>query len=360
MKNLKIAVLVSGGVDSSVALQLLHEQGYQIKAFYLKIWLEEELSFLGSCPWQEDLNYIEAICDKLKIPLEIIAFQKEYWEKVVSYTIAEVHSGRTPNPDILCNKRVKFGAFLERVSEKFDYVASGHYAHLENGFLQKSPDRIKDQTYFLAHLSTDQLKKILFPLGKLTKAEVRELANRFDLPNKDRKDSQGICFLGKIKFADFIKFHLGEKVGSLVEIDTGYIMGEHKGFWYYTIGQRQGIGLSGGPWYVVSKDTEKNIVYISKNYYKEELSRNSFIISNCNWITTFNLNELKNLHVKLRHGPAINNCSLEQIENGKYRVILEERDQGIAPGQFAVFYDNNICLGSGVIGESTAFTDLIK
>lgn len=351
MKKLKVAVLVSGGVDSSVALALLKEQNYELTAFYLKIWLEDELSFLGECPWQEDLSYVESVCEKLDVPLEIISFQKEYWDSVVAYTIEEVKSGRTPNPDVLCNKRVKFGSFLSKIGSEFDLVASGHYAHKEHNRLMKAVDKVKDQTYFLASLKQEQLERIIFPLGKLPKIQVRELAHKFDLPNKDRKDSQGICFLGKIKFSDFIKCHLGEKTGDLVEFETKNKMGTHNGFWYYTIGQRQGIGLSGGPWYVVSKDPVKNIVYISKNYYDPELIRNSFTISNCNWFEglSFPKNNQLNLSVKLRHGPAINNCILEYIDFDKYKVILETRDQGIAPGQFAVFYDQDICLGSGII-----------
>ena len=264
----KVAVLISGGVDSSVALKLLKEQGYNITAFYLKIWLEDELSFLGSCPWEEDLFYIKQICEKENIPLKIVPFQKEYWDEVVKYTISEIKAGRTPNPDILCNKRIKFGAFLNKFGNDFDKVATGHYAQVEeiNGtfHLKRSPDPVKDQTYFLSHLNQDQLKKAIFPIGHLKKSEVRALAEKFDLPNKNRKDSQGICFLGKIKFNDFIKHHLGETVGDIIEFETGKKLGEHNGFWYHTIGQRQGLKLSGGPWYVVAKDPEKNIVFISK------------------------------------------------------------------------------------------------
>lgn len=348
--NKKIAVLVSGGVDSSVALALLKKQNYDITAFYLKIWLEDELSFLGECPWQEDLSFVESVCKQLDVKLNVISFQKEYWDSVVAYTIEEVKSGRTPNPDVLCNKRVKFGAFLNHIGSEFDYVASGHYAHKDGDKLVKAADPIKDQTYFLANLKPEQLKRIIFPLGNLDKSEVRKLAHEFDLANKDRKDSQGICFLGKIKFSDFIKCHLGEKSGDLVEYETGKKLGSHNGFWYYTIGQRQGIGLSGGPWYVVAKDIPKNIIYISKNYYDQDLIRNNFIISDCNWLEPLNFQDNKlNLSVKLRHGPAINSCILEKLDNNKYKVTLEARDQGIAAGQFAVFYDNNICLGCGVI-----------
>src|SRR3990167_3405102 len=268
---MKIAVLVSGGVDSSVALRLLREQGYDLTAFYIKIWLEDELAFLGNCPWQEDLYFVEKVCAQVNVPLEVISLQKEYWEKVVQYTISEVKSGRTPNPDILCNSRIKFGTFLEKIGIDYDKVATGHYAlieNLDNRFnLKMSPDLVKDQTYFLSHLTQEQLSKVMFPIGHLEKNEVRQLAQEFDLPNKDRKDSQGICFLGKLKFSEFVKHHMGEQEGPLIEVETGKQLATHKGFWFYTIGQRQGLGLSGGPWYVVAKNPMNNTVFISRDYY---------------------------------------------------------------------------------------------
>ncbi len=351
---MKIAVLVSGGVDSSVALKLLKDQNYDITAFYIKIWLEDELSSLGSCPWQEDLDYVTKVCEKLEVPLEVISLQKEYWSEVVSYTIEEVKSGRTPNPDILCNTRVKFGAFYKYIDKGFDKIATGHYAQVHKidneYYLSTSPDNIKDQTYFLANLSKEQLSRAIFPIGHLKKEQVRELANKFDLPNKERKDSQGICFLGKIKFKEFIKFHVGKKIGNIIEFETGIKLAQHEGFWFYTIGQRQGIGLSGGPWYVVAKDIEKNIVYVSKNYHSIEKERNKFEVSNFNWLNQENPNT--GLQVKIRHGEQKYNCSIEYINNTHAIVTLDKNDQGIAPGQFAVFYQNEKCLGSSVITKA--------
>ena len=206
---MNIAVLVSGGVDSSVALRLLQDQGHTVTAFYLKIWLEDELSFLGDCPWEQDLAYVRQVCEQADVPLHVISLQKEYWDIVVSYVIAEVKAGRTPNPDILCNSRIKFGAFLDKIGDEFDAIASGHYAAIKEisgkKLLYAAPDAIKDQTYFLSHLNSAQLNKVLFPLGNFNKAEVRELAQKYDLPNKERKDSQGICFLGKLKYDEFCK-----------------------------------------------------------------------------------------------------------------------------------------------------------
>jgi len=356
MERKKIAVLVSGGVDSSVALRLLKEQGHDLTAFYLKIWLEDELAFMGSCPWEEDLSYVEAVCKQADVPLEVISLQKEYWDHVVSYTISEIKAGRTPNPDIFCNKLIKFGFFLDKIDSRFEKVATGHYAQVEeeNGLygLKSAPDTVKDQTYFLSYLSQEQLSQTIFPIGHLTKEQVRDLAKKYDLPNKDRKDSQGICFLGKLKFDEFIKHHVGEQKGDMIEAETGKKLGEHKGFWYHTIGQRRGSGISGGPWYVVAKDSEKNIVYFSKDYYSEDKARNSLEVENINWIT--GQKPLKNnLQVKIRHGKHKYDATVVYTDNNQAQVKLDGSDQGIAPGQFAVFYDDDMCLGGGVIKKST-------
>ena len=350
---MKIALLISGGVDSSVALRLLHEQGHDVTAFYLKIWLEDELASLGECPWEDDLAYIRAVCAQVNVPLEVVPLQRAYWDRVVSYTINEIKAGRTPNPDLLCNEQVKFGAFYDLISwDKFDKVATGHYASVvekDNLYhLMCSPDLVKDQTYFLALLTQQQLSRALFPIGHLTKPEVRALAQKFNLPNKERKDSQGICFLGKLKFSEFVKYHVGAKKGQLIDYDTGKIMGEHDGFWYYTIGQRQGIGLSGGPWYVVGKDVQKNIVYISKTYHAEDKVRDTFDVAIKNWTLGFEPN-LEGLDVKIRHGAMRYPCQITKNSDMSLNIKINQQDQGIAPGQFAVFYKGQECLGGGVI-----------
>merc|ERR1719174_3657027 len=250
---LNVAVLVSGGVDSSVALRLLKLAGHNLKAFYLQIWFEEAY--------------------------------KEYWEHVVSYSISEIRAGCTPNPDMMCNSKIKFGAFVDYLEKKYpkgawDRVASGHYARMlehqpatagdpSPRVLSMSMDEKKDQTYFLASLRRDQLDKCVFPIGGFAKDEVRSLAQNFDLANKDRRDSQGICFLGKVNFDEFIEKHLGTMEGPLIEDETKEVLGTHRGYWFHTIGQRKGIGLSHGPWYVSSKDIEQNVVYISRNYDSE-------------------------------------------------------------------------------------------
>lgn len=351
---MKIAVLVSGGVDSSVALRLLQEEGHELHAFYLKIWLEDELSFLGECPWEDDLSYVRAVCEQAGVPLQVVPFQKEYWEKVVAYTIDEVKQGRTPNPDMLCNARIKFGAFYDAFGKDFDRVATGHYARTEerNGktWLMMSPDDIKDQTYFLSQLTQEQISKALFPIGKYEKHEVRALAEKFELMNAKRKDSQGICFLGKIPFDAFLEYHLGKRPGKIIEYETGSILGEHDGFWYFTVGQRRGIRLAGGPWYVVAKKPETNEVFVSHGEHHELLARNSFMVGGLNWISGIATDKTE-LTVKLRHGPKMYPATIEFLGSDTLKVMLKEKDQGVAAGQFAVFYDGKYCLGGGVIEE---------
>lgn len=351
---MKIAVLVSGGVDSSVALRLLQDQGHELTAFYLKIWLEDELSFLGSCPWEDDLKYVRQVCKQANIPLEIVPLQKEYFQTVVAYTLSEVKAGRTPNPDVMCNNNVKFGLFLDKIDATYEKVATGHYGQIiqkkdKTYTLKKSPDPIKDQTYFLANLKQKQLARLILPLGELTKPEVRKLAQNYDLPNKDRKDSQGICFLGKFKYNDFLKHYLKTKTGDIIELETGKKLGEHEGYWYYTIGQRKGIKLHGGPWYIIQKDIKKNLIYISKNYHAADKKRDTLEVGNFNWFAGKPPIK-KNLQVKLRHGEHFYKTKIS-FNKAKTQALLKlnKNDQGIAPGQFAVFYDKDICLGSGVI-----------
>ncbi len=357
LKDDKIAVLVSGGVDSSVGLALLKKAGLNVTAFYLKIWLEDELSYLGDCPWEEDLEYVQKVCQQLQVPLEVVSLQKEYFAEVVNYTIAEVKKGRTPNPDVMCNNRIKFGLFLSKVDPSYTKIATGHYAQKEEidgiYYLKKAPDSIKDQTYFLANLSQEQLSRAIFPIGHLPKSEVRKLAKELDLANKDRKDSQGICFLGKLKFRDFLKHYLGEKEGELLEYETDNILGSHSGFWYYTIGQRQNIRLSGGPWYVVKKDPENNKIWVSKDYENTHQSRDSFEVSEFNW--PGKLDSINEVSLKIRHGEKEYKAKLEiktgyeTKETALGKVTLNAEDQGVAAGQFAVFYQDERCLGCAVI-----------
>ena len=348
---MKIAVLLSGGVDSSVALRLLKDAGHDVTAFYLKIWLQDEFSFLGECPWEEDLNFVREVCKKENVPLEILSLQTEYWESVVTYTISEIKEGRTPNPDIFCNSLIKFGQFYDKIDDSFEKVATGHYANVEklNGkyALKVSPDPVKDQTYFLSYLTQIQLSRAVFPLGIFMKSQVRDLAAKYNLPNKNRKDSQGICFLGQIKFNDFIKHHLGEIKGDIVDFDTKNKLGVHNGYYYYTIGQRSGLGLSGGPWYVVEKNIKENLILVSKEN-KSKRERDTFFVTKLNWILE-SKPEDKKLRVKIRHGKFYYDCRIEFESENLLKVSLNKKDKGIASGQFAVFYKDELCLGGGVI-----------
>lgn len=369
---MKVAALVSGGVDSSVSLGLLEEQDIDVTAFYLRIWLEDNQQHLiDGCPWKDDLEYIRALCKMTGVKLEVLSMQKQYYERVVHHALEEVRQGRTPNPDIWCNTRIKFGLFADLINGRdFDKIASGHYAQISevNGqpCLKQAPDPVKDQTYFLSHLSASKLSKLIFPIGKYTKSQVRALAEDMALPNATRPDSQGICFLGKFKYRDFIKHHLGIMYGDFVEEETGKKVGRHEGFWFYTNGQRKGLGIGGpgAPWYVVGKNPEDNTVFVSQHYHDSHHKRNEFIIRNPNWFLSES-NQLLieqslrgKILVKLRHGPYMQPCRMQYLEkklhesrceDHRWRIELTENDQGIASGQYAAFYQDGFCLGSGVI-----------
>ncbi len=377
-KKPTVALLLSGGVDSSVAFRLLLEEGYDVTPFYLKIWLEDELAHLGECPWEDDVNTCREVCEQVDIELQTISLQEEYHERVMQHTLNEASLGRTPNPDILCNSRVKFGCFLEYLKglpNQFDYIASGHYAQVIRddespgiARLFRAPDPVKDQSYFLCALNQSQLSRLLFPIGHLEKTEVRQLAEDFQLPNRKRPDSQGLCFLGKVKFRDFMQIHLGEKVGDLVDAVTGEIIGQHHGVWYHTVGQRKGIGpylhpkaTAFGPWYVVAKDPSKNVVYASNKYDQDvfDQARSEFHVENLHWISGKEPTELLNEEgkyrfiFKIRHGPKLASGTVEVLADEDEGVIkLDAKDGGLAPGQYVVFYSEDAeCLGGGIISE---------
>lgn len=360
MENKKVAVLCSGGVDSSVALHILHMQKkYNIVVFYLKIWLQDELHYLGNCPWEEDVSFVKETCRMLDVPFEQIPLQKEYWDLVVLESISMIKKGLTPNPDIFCNSMIKFGVFHDLYGKYFDYLATGHYAHIEEkddwSYLTHTSDSIKDQTYFLSYTPYEKIKKSLFPLGILeNKSVVRQYAQKYNLPAANRKDSQGICFLGKIPFKDFIEYHCGIKKGALIEYETNKKIGEHNGFWFYTIGQRQGIGLSGGPWYVIAKNHLENIVYISRQSQKNKNYQIIIKVSQINYLvpSTQKLCIDKNYKIKLRHGKEFNRCCIMSTNESKseVKVKIQNPDQGIASGQCMVFYnEKNQSIGCGIM-----------
>lgn len=346
-------MLLSGGVDSAAALKQLQLLGYQnITAYYLKIWLEDELSYMGECPWEEDLKYVKETCELLNVPLQIINLQAEYLERVVDEALKELKRGLTPSPDIYCNEKIKFGAFYNKLSQDHDYIASGHYAQVKRNKddqveLHLAPDPVKDQTYFLSNLTQSQLQKILFPIGHFQKKDVRDFSEQHALPPKTRKDSQGICFLGKIPYREFVKYHLGEKEGDIVDVSTQKVLGQHMGSWFHTIGQRKGLGLGQGPWFVTDKDLDKNIVYVAHADHFQDHAKSEFFLKDVNWING-EPNLSKPFLFKLRHGPNRTQGKINKVEDG-YSIQLEEADSGLAPGQHAVIYEQDHCLGGGVI-----------
>ena len=350
---MRIAVLTSGGVDSSVAMMRLVEEGqHDLTAFYLKIWLEDEMAFLGSCPWEEDLEFVGSVCEAAGVPLEVVPLQQEYLGTVVAYALSELEAGRTPSPDVMCNRMIKFGAFVDRMENRLDLVASGHHARVEQRdsrfHLLRGTDPKKDQTYFLCQLRQNQLSRCLFPIGDLTKAEVREEAHRFGLANADRPDSQGICFLGRVPFDGFVRHHLGDRPGEIRRASSGEVLGHHRGTWFYTIGQRRGLGLGGGPWYVVGKNLEENTILVAHADELAGYARDTFRIADPHWIVE--PPQRSDLEVRIRHGERLERCSISLASDGSMAVTFDDTsDPGVAPGQFAVLYDGDECLGGGVI-----------
>ena len=352
---MNIATLLSGGVDSSVVVHLLKEAGFTPTLFYIKIGMDDDE--LLHCSSEEDIEMATLIARKYGCKLEIVDLHKDYWDNVVSYTIDKVKLGLTPNPDVMCNKLIKFGVFEQRVGKDFDKTATGHYATTveRDGkvFLGTAKDPIKDQTDFLAQLDSLQVSKLMLPIGKLMKFEVREIALKAELPSAKRQDSQGICFLGKVNYNDFIRRYLGEKIGPVVEFETGKILGTHNGYWFHTVGQRKGLGLSGGPWYVIKKDVEANIVYASKGFDVETQYGYEFSMRDFHFITE-NPWEVSTKEIevtfKIRHTPDFTCGKIISTPNGVH-LLSEQKLQGIAPGQFGVVYDaqSKICIGSGEI-----------
>ncbi|MCH5232612.1 MAG: tRNA 2-thiouridine(34) synthase MnmA [Muribaculaceae bacterium] len=353
---MKIAVLTSGGVDSAVVVHKLYSEGHDLHLFYIKI---DNDNGEGDCSSEEDIEICQLLAKKYNLPLKVVSLHEEYWDYVMKYTLETVKKGLTPHPDMMCNKLIKFGFFEERWGKDFDKTATGHYASIkeQNGkyYLATAKDPVKDQTDFLASISKKQLSHIMFPLGDLTKTEVREIAKNASLPNAGRKDSQGICFLGKINYRDFIKRHLGEKKGDIIEYETGKKLGSHNGIWFHTIGQRKGLGLSGGPWFVIKKNIPENILYVSKGYDTPLQYGKTINLTEPNWIAENPLsveNPEISVAFKIRHVPEFNTGTLSMSPEGEGLTLISDQEiQGIAPGQFAILYtpDTQICLGSAMI-----------
>ncbi|MDR2765541.1 MAG: tRNA 2-thiouridine(34) synthase MnmA [Tannerella sp.] len=353
---MEIAALVSGGVDSSVVVNRLKEAGHDPVIFYIRIGMEEKDGYVD-CPSEEDIEIASFIAKKYGCRFEIVSLQEEYWEKVVSYTIDSVKRGLTPNPDVMCNKYIKFGCFEDKWGKAFDKIATGHYATTTeiNGktWLSTAKDALKDQTDFLGQITKLQVTKLMFPIGHLLKSEVRAIAAAQNLPSARRKDSQGICFLGKINYNRFIERYLGRRPGPIIEWETGRRVGEHNGYWFHTIGQRKGLGLSGGPWFVVKKDVEQNIICVSNGYdpeaqYGRTIEMHGFhFITEDPWGT---LDDAREITFKIRHTPDFTPGRICRTGD-LYRIHSDDKIQGIASGQFAVVYDRHrrLCIGSGMI-----------
>lgn len=358
---MKIAVLISGGVDSAVVVDILSRQGHELDLYYIRIGNDNGE---GDCSAEEDIEMCTLIARKYNLPLHVVSLHEEYWDSVMAYTLRTVKEGLTPHPDMMCNKLVKFGYFEQRWGKEYDKVATGHYASIREKdgkyYLATAADPVKDQTDFLAQISYDQLSHLLFPLGEMPKSEVRQRAQEVKLPNASRKDSQGICFLGKINYNDFIERHLGTRPGPVIEIETGRKIGEHRGYWFHTIGQRKGLGLSGGPWYVVRKNVRDNVVYVSNGYDTRKQYGRIIPLEEMHWITANPFEETSreslnengiSISFKTRHTPEFLTGRIYQTHEGGYRVESDADVQGIAPGQYAIIYspDKKLCLGSGMI-----------
>ena len=361
---MRIAVLVSGGVDSAVVVDKLYKEGHDLTLFYIRIGMDNDQ---GDCAAEEDIEMCTLIAHKYNLPLRIVSLHEEYWDHVMDYTLRTVKEGLTPHPDMMCNKIIKFGFFEERWGKEYDKTATGHYASIKERdgklYLATAADPVKDQTDFLAQISYDQLSHLMFPLGDIPKSEVRKLAAEADLPNAVRKDSQGICFLGKINYNDFLERQLGTKPGPVIELETGKKIGTHKGYWFYTIGQRKGLGLGGGPWYVVRKNVKDNVVFVSNGYDTRAQYGREIPVEEIHWITrdpfqTETPDETEpvlEVSFKTRHSPEFYQGRVKKTPEGGYIVESDTDIQGIAPGQFAILYspDRSLCLGSGMISLPT-------
>ena len=352
----KVVIGMSGGVDSSVAAILLKEQGYDDIGLFMRNW-DTSLNgdFLGNpnleesiCPQEQDYNDALAVCEKINIPLHRIDFVKEYWDYVFTYFLEELKKGRTPNPDIMCNKYIKFDYFINSAKRLgADFIATGHYAKMEDGYLKRAKDQNKDQTYFLSQLNDQQLENVLFPLGDLDKSEVRKIAEDYDLITAKKKDSTGICFIGERNFRQFLKNYLPNQVGNIVDIETSRVLGKHVGLMYYTIGQRRGLDVGGfeNRMFVVGKDLEKNILYVALGKENPYLFSNSCILSDVN----FNC-ELRpsNCTAKFRYRSEDVFVTLEYLEDCKILVSYQSV-KGVTPGQACVLYIEDKCIGGGII-----------
>lgn len=359
-QNKKVIVGMSGGVDSSVSAYILQQQGYQVEGLFMKNWEEDDGT--EYCSAAADLADAQAVCDKLGIHLHKINFAAEYWDNVFEHFLQEYQAGRTPNPDILCNKEIKFKAFLEYAAEDLgaDYIATGHYVRRAERkgktALLRGLDSNKDQSYFLYTLSAQQVAQSLFPVGELSKPTVRKIAEELGLVTAKKKDSTGICFIGERKFKDFLAQYLPAKPGNICTVD-GEVIGQHDGLMYHTLGQRKGLGIGGlknagdDAWYVVDKDIEKNELVVAQGANHPRLFSKGLIAKQLHWVDRVSIETSFSCTVKTRYRQQDIPCYVRPLDSDTIEVIFEQPQAAVTPGQSAVFYLDDVCLGGGIIEE---------
>ncbi len=360
MNNKTVVIGMSGGVDSSVAAILLKNSGYNVIGLFMRNWDSSiNNDFLGNpninnkdiCPQEKDYNDALSVCKKIGIPLYRTDFVKEYWDYVFKYFLDELKKGRTPNPDIMCNKYIKFDLFIKE-AEKLgaDYIATGHYAKMEDGYLKKSMDTNKDQTYFLSQVPADKLKNVLFPLGNILKSEVRKIASEYNLITATKKDSTGICFIGERNFKQFLKNYLPNLSGDIINIETNEKLGTHIGLMYYTIGQRKGLEIGGfkDKLFVVGKSLKENVLYVCEGENNPYLYSDSCIVEDINFNCELRPNKC---NAKFRYRQDDNEVTVEYLENGNLLIKYNNPIKSVTPGQACVLYVSDICIGGGVIKE---------
>jgi len=353
----KVVVGMSGGVDSSVAAYLLKQQGYKVIGVFMKNWEEDDTD--DYCSAAEDMADAKSIADKLEIPFKTINFSAEYWDRVFEYFLEEYRSGRTPNPDIMCNKEIKFKAFLDyALVLGAEYIATGHYVRVDrstgSSLMLRGVDSNKDQSYFLYTLNQAQLKQSMFPVGELDKAEVRRIAEEQGFVTANKKDSTGICFIGERKFKDFLEQYIPAQPGD-IENDQGQVVGQHSGLMYHTLGQRKGIGIGGladasdEPWYVIAKDLERNVLIIGQGHEHPRMLSDGLIASQLHWIEPNNISEQFTCTAKSRYRQEDFKCRVKRLDQEGWQVMFEEKQRAVTPGQSVVFYQGEQCLGGGII-----------
>ena len=364
MNKQSVLLGMSGGVDSSVAAIILQQQGFSVIGAFMKNWEEDDDPKNNYCNSTSDLNDAQQVCDLLKIPLKKVNFSAEYWDKVFNVFLNEYRLGRTPNPDILCNKEIKFKLFLDYAKQvNADFIATGHYARFNENTndLLTGVDQNKDQSYFLHALTKKQLRSCLFPIGKLLKTEVRKIAKDYNLINHNKKDSTGICFIGERKFKSFLEKYLPNQPGLIVTDDSETI-GQHDGLMYYTIGQRKGLKIGGKkiyrdyhePWYVINKDLAKNLLIVARGKNNPKLFANQLLANNLNWINKNNIDGLNTIicQAKIRYRQKSQPCTIKILHNDQILVIFNDYQRAITPGQYIVFYQEEKCLGGAIIEQT--------